>query len=594
MSDSSQIEREKVLLAALTGTNANPNWLTSDMVDALLGGHGMLNIAIFNIADVIVSEMRRGTDTDLHLVNAPTQPLDEVLKKTINVAIKAGCDPANAALLSASMLYLTGTKAQVGIPAGNRKLGASARMIAGVDRCGVAAIPTAKRNNKVSGFAAVMAIHQAMLNGELCDVSGYDVVCSGGGIIGHSRLGEDIIFPSMAENGARIGTQAMMDTMAGAGMNPSKFNAALFGAAAILEIIHPDADVAEKYGPHGKVTSAYIAGKVAAETAGLPDKLHVRITGQEYETGQVIGDLGLILKDIGGPSVIGIMALGEIVGVFEEGIAGASAGPINPPLGHVAADAVIAMKCLLEEGANQPDVSAALKKRRYDGSFDPETSMIAMNVVAKKAAQLQAGAVTNSLILASEPVRAQAVYRRAVMTYEYLSEGKGLEEVVHDLDKERQELVEANVSQYLSEMSGKDVKIRLTYIGPGARRKSKLAKQWLAFDAHLDFEIVVDGETTILERFSDQVIPDIATGKRRELAWAAQMAEPLANEMLLASNVVLNITVPATVAAAMGKMTPKEAGTVAQGAGFVTAGIPGSNANAEAAGKLAIEVMNHS
>ena len=72
------------------------------------------------------------------------------------------------------------------------------------------------------------------------------------------------------------------------------------------------------------------------------------------------------------------------------------------------------------------------------------------------------------------------------------------------------------------------------------------------------------------------------------------MAEPLANEMLLASNVVLNITVPATVAAAMGKMTPKEAGTVAQGAGFVTAGIPGSNANAEAAGKLAIEVMNHS
>ena len=74
MSDSSQIEREKVLLAALTGANANTNWLTSDMVDALLGGHGMLNIAIFNIADVIVSEMRRGTDTDLHLVNAPTQP----------------------------------------------------------------------------------------------------------------------------------------------------------------------------------------------------------------------------------------------------------------------------------------------------------------------------------------------------------------------------------------------------------------------------------------------------------------------------------------------------------------------------------------
>ena len=49
-------------------------------------------------------------------------------------------------------------------------------------------------------------------------------------------------------------------------------------------------------------------------------------------------------------------------------------------------------------------------------------------------------------------MRAQAIYRRAVMAYEYLSEGKELGEVVHDLDKERKELVEANVSQYLSEM----------------------------------------------------------------------------------------------------------------------------------------------
>ena len=92
------------------------------------------------------------------------------------------------------MLYLTGTKAQVGIPAGNRKLGASARMIAGVDRCGVAAIPTSKKNNKVSGFAAVMAVHQALIEGNLSPISGYDMAVSGGPLVGHSRLGEDIIF----------------------------------------------------------------------------------------------------------------------------------------------------------------------------------------------------------------------------------------------------------------------------------------------------------------------------------------------------------------------------------------------------------------
>ena len=79
------------------------------------------------------------------------------------------------------------------------------------------------------------------------------------------------------------------------------------------------------------------------------------------------------------------MAVDEIMGVFQEGIAGSSAGPVNPPLGHICTDAVIAMKCLLEDGATPMSVSEALRQRRYDFAFDPETSMIAMNIVAKKA-----------------------------------------------------------------------------------------------------------------------------------------------------------------------------------------------------------------
>ena len=592
MSDSPQTQREQVLLAAITGANASPNWQTSDMVDALLGGHGMLNIAVINIADVLVRELKRGADNKLRFANMASQPVDEILSKAINAAIKAGAAPANAALLSAVMMYLTGTKAQVGIPAGNRKLGASARMLAGVDRSGVASIPTSKKNNKVSGFAAVMAVHQALINGELSPISGYDMAVSGGPLVGHSRLGEDIIFPQMAEKGARVGTQAMMDAMAGAGMKPQALNAATFGAAAILEIIHPDADVADEYGPHGKVTTAYVAGKAAAEKAGLPEKLHVRITGQEYSTGQLIGDLGLILKDIGGPSVIGIMAVDEIIGVFEEGIAGSSAGPVNPPLGHVATDAVIAMKCLLEEGATRESVSKALVDRRYGFAFDPETSMIAMNIVAKKAAQLQSGLVTNALIMASEPIRAKAVYRRAAKTYDALEAGRELGDIVRELDNERKELVEANVGKFLSKMTGKEISIRLTHIGPGARRDSALAKNWFAFDAHIDTEITVDGVVTKLERYSDQIIPDVAQGKRQDIAWAVPMVAPLASEILLASNVIINVTVPAAVAAAMGKMSPAEAGKAAQVAGFVSSGIPGSNVNAEAAANIAVEVMN--
>ncbi len=591
MNDSTASQREQVILAAVTGANASPNWLTSDMVDALLGGHGMLNIAVINIADVLASELRRGADIKLRFANAPMQPVDEVLGKAIAAARAAGAAPANAALLAAVMMYLTGTKAQVGIPAGNRKLGASARMIAGVDRCGVAAIPTAKKNNKVSGFAAAMAVHQALIEGKLSPVSGYDMAVSGGPLIGHGRLGEDIIFPAMAENGARVGTQAMMDAMAGAGMKPQPLDAAVFGAAAILEIIHPDADVAEEYGPHGKVTTAFLAGKTAAETAGLPDKLTVRITGQEYSTGQVIGDLGLILKDIGGPTVIGIMAVHEIMGIFAEGIAGSSAGPVNPPLGHVCTDAVIAMKCLLEDGSTPESVAVQLRDRRYDLAFDPETSMVAMNIVAKKAAQLRSGPVTNALILSSEPVRAQALYRRAAKAYDDLSAGKDLASVVRELDDARKARVEQRVGAFLSRMTGKDVSIRLTHVGPGARRTSKLAKEWFAFDAHIDAEVTVDGVTTRLERYSDQIIPDVALGKRQDIAWAVPMVVPLASEILLASNVIINVTVPAAVAAAMGLHDPDEAGAIAQRAGFVSSGIPGSNVNAAAAARLALQVM---
>ena len=57
----------------------------------------------------------------------------------------------------------------------------------------------------------------------------------------------------------------------------------------------------------------------------------MRGTNEEYLTGQLIGDLGLILKDVGGPSVIGMMALEEIRSIFKEGIAG---GPRVIPILH--------------------------------------------------------------------------------------------------------------------------------------------------------------------------------------------------------------------------------------------------------------------
>ena len=279
--------------------------LTCDRIEALAGGHGMVNMALFSVADVIVEELQKGQSLEVKFSNARKLPVDEIMKKAIEAAKAAGADGANAALIVAGMMYLAGSAAQVGVPAGNRKLGATARMLAGVDRSGVAAIPTTKMNSKVSAFPAVLAIYEAIRNGELSPVDGKNIPpFVGGAIYGHSALGEDYVWPALAKRGAEIGTKAMLDAMHGIGIGGNAFQAAILGSAAILEIIHPDAEVPEECGTYGRTSSVYLVGKAAAETAGLPPKLHMRITGEKYDTAHVVGDAGLILKDIGAPSVI--------------------------------------------------------------------------------------------------------------------------------------------------------------------------------------------------------------------------------------------------------------------------------------------------
>jgi hypothetical protein len=582
-----RIARERAILAAIAGATANVDWLTSDRIEALTGGHGMLNLPVIAIADALAVELLRGADLDVKFANVARQPIDDLLAKAIEAARSAGADAANAALLSATMLYLAGAQAQVGIPAGNRKLGASARMIAGVDRCGVASIPTGKKNNKISGFPAVQAVYQAMVEGRLSPVSGRAVPLGvgGGPILGHSTLGEDIVFPTMAENGARIGTQAMLDALAGAGMPTAGFTAALFGAAAILEIIHPDADVREEYGPYGKVTSAFVAGSAAARTAGLPQTLHVRLTGDEIATGKLVGDLGLILKDVGGPTVIGMMALDECMQVFEE-----LARFSDPPLGHLCADAVVAFKALLQEGATPRSVGSALIRARLESSIDPDTTLLSMNTVARKAQQVRRGPVSETLLLASEPGRMDALYRRAVAAYDGLTGGKSLEAVVQALDRDRQATVEQRVSARVSKQLGKAVEVRLTKVAAGARRDSKMARRWLAFDADIDAQVTVDGVTTDLPGFVHDLVPRVAQGERAELAPLMTPVAYVVGELLVAGNSIVNVTVPAAMAAVLGLHSPGQAAEIAERAAYVSAGIPGSKARAESAATLAREI----
>lgn len=590
-----QEKKSKVISAAELACISNISNMTNDRIEALAGGHGMVNMAIHTVSNVIAEELLKGTSLSIEFADARKLHVDEIMEKAIKVAKLSGADGANAALIVASIMYLAGSKAQVGIPAGNRKLGATARMLAGVDRSGVAVVPTAKMNNKISGFPAVMAIYQAMLEGKLTSINGRNVpmFIAGGPLYGHSTLGEDIVWPEMATNGARIGTQAMLDAMAGAAMHPHPFTAAVLGAAAILEIIHPDAEVPEGEGTYGRTSSAFLVGKEAAKTAGLPEKLHIRVTGEEYETARVIGDLGLIIKDIGGPSVIGMMAFDEIFAAFGEMISGFSTTPVNPPLGHVGGYAVIGMKTLVANNGDMKKTAQMIGADRAGFSFSPEVAMIGINVIARKASELFNGPVTKMLIMATEPARANAVHQRAEFSYDQLTEGKSLEEVVIALEDARVAYIEKHANKILTHMAGTDVEIKILKIATGARRTAKLARKYMAFDPMIDVAFTIGGNTFELKDFVNDLIPQISKGEREDIAGIAPMVGAVLNEVTLAAGIILNIIVPTAIASALKLHTPEEAAVIAEKASYVTGAIPGGKASATRVGNLALDIVEY-
>jgi hypothetical protein len=600
-------EREKILLATQAAATFKPDYMTNDKLEAATKGHGSLVIPVFCAANSLAEDVFCGIGSpDMELLSrmtlvdaaVPTLPLDMVMEKAIRQAMLAGAAPENAALIVASLAYFTGSCARSGVPLGNRKLGAIARMHAGAPRTSAIALTTGKFTHKIPAFPAYLAVYTQLMDKKLTRVDGAVLppFIAGGAIYGHSALGEDYNIPELARNSAKIGTEAMIRSMHGAGITAYPLWPALIGAAVALEMVHPDAALGEEFGAFGEVDSAYLAGKGAIEAANLPQKIHVRGTREEYDTARVVGDFGLILKDIGGPSVIASMALEEIFAGFEESAmigAGFSGGPVNPPLGHVCGDTMPAIRLLIKHAGDPFLVAEEITTYKMNSFIDPEMALCSLNTIARKAETVSRGSVSQACILASEDIRDRAIYRRAVTAYEMMKGGKTVEEVSRTLDEERKTFVETRGSAVLSGFTGRKIALKFTEIRPGGRRTDSFTKKYWAFDSYVSYDISIDGKPYHIENLSAKAVPAFAIeGKGRDnpdMGTALFAGAVLTQELQYIGHTIINVTVPAAVATLLGKDV-KAAAKGAENGAYLTKAIPGARDRAYDVARIAQKI----
>ena len=587
---------EKILNAVTKAVLAKPDLVTGDSISALAGGHGMLNLAGFCAANAIADEILKGKSLKIEALNQPEIEMDSVIEAGVLAAKQAGADPSNAALITAALCYIAGSNVRAGVPSGNRKLGAMARMKSGAQKGAVSILPTPKSNNKISGFPAVHEVYHQMMEGKLTRIDGRDIPpgVTGTPLCGHSTLGEDIIFPELAQNAARVGTLAMMRAYAGAGLRPNPFISAIFGTAAALEIVHPDSPAPEEFGPSFEVFNYQLAGFAAAKAAGMPEEIHFRVTGEKLESGKLIGDLGMILKDIGTPTVVGMLAFYEIFGCLAESGkigTGGSGGPRTAPIGHVLADAALALRTIALTGSIEK--AAEIVRKNKEGFIDPEIACIEANTVARKVEELRKGPVSKVVIMATQSETREAIKLRVTKSYAALRGGEKLGEVVQGLAKEKIDKVERRWAEVMSRNLGKKVEIKIHRLGGGARRASNLAKKIWVLDPDIDVTVKIDGEETVMNSFAKEFIPNAIMEKDAKKLEAISIVAPAVGEMLVSGHTLIDLEIPASVAVLLGKQSAEEAAKEAVRFGaIISGGLPGCEKKIKHVAQLALQFYN--
>lgn len=583
---------EKEIIATFRAATAKPDYLTVDKLDAGLGGWGAFNLGIWAASNIIAKEIQKGKKLKLEAIDEAYTEVDEIAKKAVNKLMQCGADPANAALTAALLLYWAGVNVQCGMPCPNRKLGAVTRMAAGIPSGRISSVPTEKQNNKISGFAATLAIYQALDRENLAPYdSNFLPLGAGGPVIGHSAIGEDHLFPKLGQRLSRIGTAAMIKAYMSAGMKPNKWLAAIFGSAAALEIIHPDAYVGEEFGHFLVTRTPETVANAAVEEASLPKVIHIRGTGAELNTAAVVGDLALILKDSGTPTVVGMIMFCEICSIIQEGSsigAGRSGGPLVIPLHHWVTSPVLALH-LLGKGASMDEIISVIQKT-MGMHFQIEDAIVATNILARKAEAVEKGPLTEAIINATEPGLTNAVSKRAVHAYNEMKKGVSLTGLLEDVQKRHIASIADAVAKAMSGRLGKDIEyIKFKKIHPGSGRRShKFAQRHFAFDAYIDVEVKIDGKVYEIENVLAKAAPAALMKGDRETIDAISAVSPAIIELLCSGACSMDVVVCACMASALG-MDPAEAAEKSAETANVIMALP--SPTLKNATKLASDIM---
>ena len=78
---------EKEILATMMAMASNIEYSTSDRIEALTKGHGMLNIAALCAENAMTTEILQGRDISLTDANIEELPLDHVIRVGVEAAM---------------------------------------------------------------------------------------------------------------------------------------------------------------------------------------------------------------------------------------------------------------------------------------------------------------------------------------------------------------------------------------------------------------------------------------------------------------------------------------------------------------------------